>query len=49
MSDKSCFVTFLAIELVIPHAQSLKDKRCEVRGLKDRIRSNLKASMAEVG
>jgi len=49
MSDQSCFVTLLTIELVIPHAQSLKDKRSEVRGLKDRIRSKFNASVAEVG
>jgi uncharacterized protein len=49
MSDQSCFITLLTIELVIPHAQSLKDKRSEVRGLKDRIRSKFNASVAEVG
>ena len=49
MSDQSCFVTLLTIELVIPHAQSLKDKRREIRGLKDRIRSKFNASVAEVG
>ena len=49
MGDQSCFVTLLTIELVIPHAQSLKDKRREVRGLKDRIRNKFNASVAEVG
>ena len=49
MGDQSCFVTLLTIELVIPNAQSLKDKRCEVRGLKDRIRNKFNASVAEVG
>ncbi|PKH06835.1 hypothetical protein CXF93_13180 [Moritella sp. Urea-trap-13] len=34
---------------MIPHAQSLKDKRREVRGLKDHIRSKFNASVAEVG
>ncbi len=49
MNGKACFVTLLSIELMIPHAQSLKDKRREVRGLKDRIRSKFNASVAEVG
>ena len=49
MSEQSCFITLLTIELIIPHAQSLKDKRREVRGLKDRIRSKFNASVAEVG
>jgi uncharacterized protein YlxP (DUF503 family) len=49
MSDQSYFVTLLTIELVIPHAQSLKDKRREVRGIKDRIRNKFNASVAEVG
>lgn len=49
MSDQSVFLTLLTIELMIPHAQSLKDKRREVRGLKDRIRGKFNASVAEVG
>lgn len=49
MINASCFVTLLYIELMIPHAQSLKDKRREVRGLKERISSKFNASVAEVG
>ncbi len=49
MSEPSIFVNLLTIELVIPHAQSLKDKRSAVRGLRDRIRSRFNASVAEVG
>ena len=49
MSDQSYFITLLTIELLIPHAHSLKDKRREVRGLKDRIRNKFNASVAEVG
>ena len=49
MKDISVFVTLLTIELLIPHAQSLKEKRSAVRGLKDRIRSKFNASVAEVG
>jgi uncharacterized protein len=49
MINASCFVTLLYIELIIPYAQSLKDKRREVRGIKDRISSKFNASVAEVG
>lgn len=49
MRDQPIFITLLTIELVIPYAQSLKDKRSAVRGLKDRIRSKFNASVAEVG
>lgn len=49
MSDDSCFIKLITVEMVIFHAQSLKDKRQAVRGLKDRIRSRFNASVAEVG
>ena len=49
MFDQTCFVTILYIEMMIPHAQSLKDKRRAVRGLKDRISNRFNASVAEVG
>lgn len=49
MKDKSVFITLLTIELLIPYAQSLKDKRSAVRSLKDRIRSKFNSSVAEVG
>ena len=48
MRDHPIFITLLTIELVIPYAQSLKDKRSAVRGLTDRIRSKFNASVAEV-
>lgn len=48
MSEQSCFITLLSIELVIPYAQSLKDKRSVVLGLRDRLRSKFNASVAEV-
>jgi uncharacterized protein YlxP (DUF503 family) len=48
MSQQSCFVTLLTIELQIPCSQSLKDKRRVLRSLKDRIRSKFNASVAEV-
>ena len=49
MKDQSIFITLLTIELMIPYAQSLKDKRSALRGLTDRIRSKFNASVAEVG
>ena len=42
-------VGLLTIELSIPDARSLKDKRRPVRGLKDKIASRWNASVAEVG
>jgi len=42
------FISLLTIELMIPLARSLKDKRSAVRGLKDRLRSRFNASVAEV-
>lgn len=41
-------VGICAIEIVLPYAQSLKDKRRVVKGLKDRLRSRHNISMAEV-
>ena len=48
MSDPDLFISLLTIELMIPWAKSLKDKRSAVRGLKDRLRSRFNASVAEV-
>jgi len=47
-SDPALFISLLTIELMIPWARSLKDKRSAVRGLKDRLRSSFNASVAEV-
>lgn len=41
-------VGIVRIELHIPAARSLKDKRQVVRGLKDRIRDRVRAAVAEV-
>jgi len=46
--DTDLFICLLTIELVIPWARSLKDKRSAVRGLKDRLRSRFNASVVEV-
>jgi len=42
------FVGIVRIELHLPAATSLKDKRSIVRGLKDRIRQRVHAAVAEV-
>jgi uncharacterized protein YlxP (DUF503 family) len=42
------FVGIVRIELHIPAATSLKEKRSVVRGLKDRIRQRVHAAVAEV-
>ncbi len=47
--DPDLFISLLTIELLVPWARSLKDKRSAVRGLKDRLRSRFNASVAEVG
>lgn len=38
----------LRVELLVPGANSLKDKRRAVKGLKDRIRHRFNVSVAEV-
>jgi hypothetical protein len=42
------FVGVVRIELHLPAAGSLKDKRTVVRGLKERIRQRVQAAVAEV-
>jgi len=49
MSEEHPVVLLLTIELLVPHAHSLKDKRAAIKSLKDRIRSRFNASVAEVG
>jgi len=49
MSDQPIFITLMTIELLIPYAQSLKDKRSVVRSLTEGIRNKFNASVAEVG
>lgn len=49
MSESYALVLLIQIEVLIPHARSLKDKRGAIKGLKDRIRSRFNASVAEVG
>jgi hypothetical protein len=42
------FVGIVRIELHLPAASSLKDKRAVVRSLKERVRNRVQASVAEV-
>jgi uncharacterized protein YlxP (DUF503 family) len=41
-------VGVLTLEIVLPYARSLKDKRQSVRGFKDRIRKRYNAAVAEL-
>ena len=41
-------IALLTLDIHIPHAHSLKDKRMVVRRLKDRLRSKFNVSVAEV-
>ena len=40
-------IALLTLEVHIPHAQSLKDKRMVVRRLKDRLRSKFNVAVSE--
>jgi hypothetical protein len=48
-NNESAYVLLLTVELFIPLAQSLKEKRSAIRGLKDQIRTRFNASVAEIG
>ena len=41
-------VLLIQLKLIIPNAHSLKEKRREIKSLKDRISSRFNASVAEV-
>jgi uncharacterized protein len=41
-------IALLTLDIEIPHAQSLKDKRMIVRRVKDRLRSKFNVAVAEV-
>ena len=46
-SDESVHVALVIVELFIPFAHSLKEKRSVVRGLKDQLRARFNVSVAE--
>ncbi|HBE91834.1 MAG TPA: DUF503 domain-containing protein [Gammaproteobacteria bacterium] len=48
-SEESVHVALVTVELFIPFAHSLKEKRSVVRGLRDQIRARFNASVAEFG
>jgi uncharacterized protein YlxP (DUF503 family) len=41
-------IALLTLDIHIPHAQSLKDKRMVVRRIKDRLRSKFNVAVSEV-
>ena len=41
-------IALLTLDIHIPHAQSLKDKRMTVRSLKDRLRTKFNVAVSEV-
>lgn len=41
-------ILFIKLDLKITHARSLKDKRSQIKSLKDRISSRFNASVAEI-
>jgi uncharacterized protein len=47
--DESLHTLVLAIDCRIHYAQSLKQKRAAIKGVIDRLRARLNASVAEVG
>ena len=49
MSGEIPYIVLVSLELFIPHARSLKDRRSAVRGLADQLRSRFNASVSEYG
>ena len=41
-------IALLTLDIHIPHAQSLKDKRMVIRRIKDRLRSKFNVAVSEV-
>jgi uncharacterized protein YlxP (DUF503 family) len=41
-------ILLIRLDLNIPHAHSLKDKRSQIKSLKDRLSSRFNASIAEI-
>jgi len=48
VSEENLFVLLLTLELLVPDARSLKEKRGPMKGLKERVRSRFNVSIAEV-
>ena len=47
--DETIHTILVVIECHISHAQSLKQKRAEIKGLIDKLRARLNASVSETG
>lgn len=48
-NDVTSHIGLLTVEVFIPQAQSLKDKRHFIRSMKDKARANFNVSVAELG
>ncbi len=48
-NEESVHIALLTVELFIPFAHSLKEKRSVVRSLRDQLRARFNASVAEFG
>ncbi len=48
LQEKAMIIGVLRIELYIPHSRSLKEKRREVKSIKERLRKNFNLSVAEI-
>lgn len=48
MSEPDLHIPLITVELMIPWARSLKDRRSAVHGLKARLRARFNAAVAEV-
>jgi uncharacterized protein YlxP (DUF503 family) len=49
LHDVTAHIGFLTVEIYIPQAQSLKDKRHFIKSIKDKARVNFNVSVAEIG
>ena len=49
MSGYSAHIGFLMVDMHIPSAQSLKDKRSVVKSIKERLKNDFNISIAELG
>jgi len=48
ISGLNMHILLIELSLQIPHAHSLKDKRRQIKSLKDRLRNRFNASVAEI-
>ncbi len=49
MNDKNIHISLTCIDFLVPNASSLKAKRRVIKSLKDKLRTRLNASVAEIG